>query len=121
MTMYDYNFSGPWTFVAGAAIAANKLVKLDTAGKVIECAANDWPIGICFEAVASGAQATVFPSHGEAWVMAGGTFAIGDYVKQGATGQVIVETSNTTATVNTVGAALSAGTSGTLARIFFYM
>ena len=25
MTMFDYNFSGPWTFTAGAAIAANKL------------------------------------------------------------------------------------------------
>lgn len=58
-----YRNEGPFTMVAGEALAADRFVKISTS-TVVYADAGDEPIGITGEAVASGAAVSVYPLKG---------------------------------------------------------
>lgn len=119
--LFDYNTNGPWTYVAGAALAAGTYVKLSTvSGQVLNTAVGDLPIGFVADDVLSGAPCTVYPSHGEFFVKAAGVFAVGDYLKLGAAGQLVVEAVSTVPTINTVAQARGVGAAASLAAVYGY-
>lgn len=100
--------NGPWTVTAAEALAANTLVTLDTAGKVVNCGATGTAIGWVAEDVASGALATVRPLLGRVLLKASAAIAIGDFVKTAASGKIAPEATVTTRTVATLGQACQA-------------
>jgi hypothetical protein len=109
MAFNDIMRRGPLSLIAGAsALSQGNLVKLDTAGTVVVAGAGDVPLGYCSEAADIAAPVAVEPLEGIAKLVAGGAIAIGDYVKSGAAGKVVVETTPTTPTAFTTGQALTA-------------
>ncbi len=104
---------GPWTYVVAASdIAANTLVALDTAGKLVVNGATGKPIGTVQEAFKAGATATVYPLIGRVRLTSSAAIAVGDLVKVAASGKAAPEGTVTTATVNTIGQAEEAAGAG---------
>lgn len=111
--------NGPFSLTAAAALAANTLVTLDTAGKVVNCGATGTAIGWVAEDVASGALATVRPLIGRCLLKASTAIAIGDFVKTAANGKIAPEATVTTRTVATLGQAHQAASAdGDLVAVF---
>lgn len=81
----------PLTLQAAADIAANSLVKLDSAGKIVVATATDLPIGYIAEAVLTSAYAAVYELCGRMQLICGATGAIakGHYVAADAAGKVL--------------------------------
>lgn len=100
---------GPLSLFAGAvALVQGHLVKLDTAGTTVVTGAGDIPLGYVAENAAIAASMAVEPLEGITQLVAGGAIAIGDYVKCGASGKVVAETTATTPTSLTIGQAFTA-------------
>lgn len=102
----------PMTFQAGAAIAANTLVKVTTTGKVINSISGDVPLGVVYDDAVLNEYVSVYPLAGKAQVQCGaaGAVAVGDLLRCDAAGQVKTETTATTPTAFTIGYALEVGT-----------
>lgn len=110
MAFNDIVRRGPLSLIAAANLTQGNLVKVDTAGKAALAGAGDVPLGVVSETVSAADAVAVEPFEGIVKVVAGGAIAIGDYVKAGASGKVVVETSNTTPTAFTIGQAFTAST-----------
>jgi hypothetical protein len=96
-------------FVAGGAIAANRIVKFGTAdGQVVQAAAaTDLLIGVCHQpgGAASGARCDVV-LEGVTEVQAGGTITRGTQVTADANGKAVAVTAAAGSNVRVVGTAL---------------
>jgi hypothetical protein len=108
MAFNDIVRRGPLSLIAAANLTQGNLVKVDTAGKAALAGAGDVPLGVVSETVSAADAVAVEPFEGIVKVVAGGAIAIGDYVKAGASGKVVVETSATTPTAFTIGQAFTA-------------
>jgi hypothetical protein len=109
MALNDIVRRGPLSLTAGAtALAQGYLVKLHTDATVVVAGAGDVPLGYCSEAAAIGASVAVEPLEGKSALVAGGAISIGNYVKSGASGKVVVEATATTPTAFTIGQAFTA-------------
>jgi len=110
-----YNFAGasPLPFIAGGAITANSMVKVDTtAGQVVACTAiTDAAIGVCLDGAAASGEQVLVQIFGVAEVRAGATITAGQelMVKNSGTGELDVAAG---ATARSVGWALQGGASG---------
>lgn len=87
------------------AVAANLLVaQTSTAGTVNMCDAGLIPVAIAYEAVGNGARGDFqLLTSGDLVLCTGTGIVVGDYVKAGTDGIVVVETSAATATAFTLG------------------
>lgn len=101
------------TFLAGAAIGANKIVKFSADGTVIEStAATDISIGVAPDYdIASGENAPIRLA-GIALCKAGGTVAIGSLVVSGAAGVAVAGAAGAGVNNQIIGRALQAAVSG---------
>lgn len=115
------------TSKAGAIVGFTKPVALSAANTVITAIAGNY-IGIAKpdDALAALNGADQYASGDLVQIKlrgpvedleAGGTFAVGNYVKFGTAGKVVVEAVATTRTVDTIGIALEAGTASAYAKI----
>lgn len=89
--------------VAAANLTKYRAVKLDTAGKIAYAAAGDRAVGIIMEDFLAGETVTYYRLIGSWLHEVSGSVAVGDYVKIGADGVLVVEASNTTPTAFTIG------------------
>lgn len=118
MALEGVKLSFPATFVAAGALAVNTLVKIDSAGKVTNTGAGDIPLGWVPEgAGADGDLVTVYPLGPKTPCITTAAITVGQYIKCGAAGKTVVESTPTTPTALTIGQALSVG--GTAAAGFF--
>lgn len=101
------------TFYAGAAVAANRIVKpgADNTKVVVGAAATDKVIGVSDNLGAASGETLDVILDGIALVKAGGTIAMGDLVASDATGQGVA---TTTATHRWIGVAMEDAVSGDL-------
>lgn len=98
-------FAFPIPAKAGGTINANTLVKLNSSGLVVNTGAGDLPLGWVQDGVSSGDYVAVYELGPISPLVAGGAITTGDYVKCGASGKVVVETSASTPTAFTIGQA----------------
>jgi hypothetical protein len=101
------------TFYAGAAVAANRIVKpgADDTKVVQGAAATDKLIGVSDNLGGASGDTIDVILDGVALVKAGGTIAFGDLITSDATGQGVV---TTTASNRVIGVAMEAAVSGDL-------
>jgi len=96
---------------AASAIAANLAVKWDTtAGYIVVCGAGDIPIGYTQDAIAAGTTGTFWRAGrgNRILVTTTGSPAAGNYLKCGASGILVAESTATTPTEFTVAQASEA-------------
>lgn len=116
LTKYD---TGVMSFKAGGTITMNKPVALSAANTVVIATANNY-VGVAMpdDAIAAKNAAEQYVSgdllnvslRGRVMTLeAGGVFAVGNFVKLGTGGKVVVEATAGTMTVNTIGIALEVG------------
>lgn len=108
---------GPLSLFAGANLVQGNLVKLDGSGNVVVTTSGDVPLGVVAETGAINTSVAIEPFEGVSELVAGGAIAIGNYVKCGTSGKVVVETSATTPTALTIGQAATA-TNGDTEKIY---
>lgn len=98
---------------ATIAIAANLAVKWDTtAGNIVVAGAGDIPIGYTQDAIPAGATGAFYRAgEGKEIYVSGSGISAGDYVKCGASGALVQETTPTTVTAITCGQAKTASDS----------
>ena len=99
------------TFLAGAAVAANRIVKFgaDALNVIQGAAATDKLIGVSDNLGAASGETIDVILDGIALVKCGGTVAFGDLVTSDATGQALA---TTTAGNRWIGVAMEGGVSG---------
>lgn len=112
MSMESMIHQGPvFSLKAGAALNANRLVKIDaTTNQAIHAVAGDDTVGLVVEDFASGEWATIYSINGFGvlpWT-ASAVIVVGNYVKITAAGKAVVETTATLPTIFTIGQALTA-------------
>jgi len=98
-------FAFPMSLKAGATIAANTLVKVNSSGLLVNAGAGDVPLGWVQDAGVSGDYLAVYEVGPISPLIAGGAITTGDYVKCGASGKVVVEATASTPTAFTIGQA----------------
>lgn len=103
-------FAFPMSLKANATIAANTLVKVDSSGLLVNAGAGDIPLGWVQDGGSSGDYLAVYKLGPISPLVAGGAITTGNYVKCGASGKVVVETSATTPTAFTIGQAFDTTT-----------
>lgn len=108
----------PITLVSSGTLAANTTIKMDTNGKAANTGSGDIALGWIDRDYANGDLVTVLPLTGLCMLKFGGTTAIGDYVKPGASGLTVVETTASTPTAFTLGQSVNVGANGAVSFVF---
>ena len=106
MANYQVQPAGPFNFQAAEVLAANTLVKLNDAGKLVAAVLGDRPLGIVYQpAAAINDWVAVESLCGIVQGVAVGAVNVGELVRCGAAGAFAPEAVVTTATAFTLGVA----------------